>query len=76
MSLHPVGIFLRRCGYSIIPTLEEIATKGLDHNGECIVTSLTVIRQGYGQLFFEGPLDVANLNLDDIGMSYYFISVH
>ncbi|KAK4021242.1 nuclear pore complex protein Nup98-Nup96-like [Daphnia magna] len=66
MSRHPVGIVLRRCGYSVIPSLEELAKQGLDQNGDCIVTSFTIIRQGYGKNFFEGPLDVAHLNLDDI----------
>lgn len=63
---HPAGIVLRRCGYSTIPTMEELAIKGLDESGKCIVTSFSIIRRGYGQIFFEGPLDVANLNLDEI----------
>ncbi|KAK4017666.1 hypothetical protein OUZ56_033358 [Daphnia magna] len=50
----------------VIPSLEELAKQGLDQNGECIVTSFTIIRQGYGKILFEGPLDVAHLNLDDI----------
>lgn len=64
---HPAGITLRRCGYSTIPTMEELAIKGLDDNGKCIVSSFSIIRRGYGQIFFEGPIDVANLNLDEIG---------
>ncbi|KAK4006431.1 hypothetical protein OUZ56_011584 [Daphnia magna] len=54
MSRQPVGIVLRRCGYSVIPSLEELTKQGLDQNGEV------------GKIFFEGPLDVAHLNLDDI----------
>lgn len=69
--VHAAGIVLRRRGYSTIPTMEELAMKGFDRNGECIVPSFTVICQGYGQLFFEGPLDVANLNLDNIGIRLY-----
>jgi nuclear pore complex protein Nup98-Nup96 len=64
---HPAGIVLRRCGYSTMPTMEDLAIKGLDENGKCIITSFSIIRQGYGRIFFEGPLDVANLNLDEIG---------
>lgn len=64
---HPAGIALRRCGYSTIPTMEELAIKGLNENGKCIVSSFTIVRRGYGLIFFEGPLDVANLNLDEIG---------
>lgn len=67
---HPAGIVLRRCGYSTIPTMEELAIKGLDENGKCVVTSFSIIRRGYGQIFFEGPLDIANLNLDEIGRFY------
>lgn len=63
---HPAGIVLRRCGYSTMPTLEELAIKGLDDEGKCVVSSFTIIRRGYGQIYFEGPLDVANLNLDEI----------
>ena len=49
--------------------MEELAIKGLDENGKCIITSFSIIRKGYGQIFFEGPLDVSNLNLDEIGKS-------
>ena len=66
---HPAGIVLRRCGYSTIPTMEELAIKGLNENGKCIVDCFSIIRRGYGQIFFEGPLDVSNLNLDEIGTS-------
>lgn len=67
---HPAGIVLRRCGYSTIPTMEELAIKGLDESGKCVISSFSIIRRGYGQIFFEGPLDVANLNLDEIGNKY------
>ncbi|EFX72044.1 hypothetical protein DAPPUDRAFT_59478, partial [Daphnia pulex] len=33
----------------------------------CIVPSFTVVRQGYGKFCFEGPLNVCNLNVDEIG---------
>nr|CAH0104943.1 unnamed protein product [Daphnia galeata] len=46
--------------------MEELSVKGLDENGQCVIPSLTIIRQGFGKLFFEGPLDVSNLNLDEI----------
>ena len=66
---HPAGIVLRRCGYTTIPTMEELAIKGLDDDGKCIVSSFSIIRRDYGQIFFEGPIDVANLNLDEIGIN-------
>jgi nuclear pore complex protein Nup98-Nup96 len=68
MAHHPVGIVLRRVGYSTIPTMKELSVIGLDDNGECIVPSFTVVRQGYVKYCFEGPLNVCNLNMDEIGM--------
>ena len=73
MPHHPVVIVLDRCGYSILPTMEELSVKGLDENGQCVIPSLTIIRQGYGKLFFEGPLDVSNLNLDEIGILFLLL---
>ena len=67
---HPAGIVLRRCGYLTIPTMEELAIKGLDENGKCVVDSFSIIRRDYGQIFFQGPIDIANLNLDEIGMLF------
>lgn len=64
---HPTGIVLRRCGYSTIPSLNDLT---MDADGKCVVNSFTIIRQGYGQIYFQGPLNVANLNLDAIGNSY------
>lgn len=64
---HPCGIVLHRVGYYTIPSLEDLAAKGLDDKGRCMVDSFTVARRGYGQIFFEGPIDVANLKLDEIG---------
>ena len=64
---HPAGIVLRRCGYFTIPSMEELAEQGLDDDGKCLVDSFVVGRRGYGQVLFNGPLDVANLNLDEIG---------
>lgn len=66
---HPIGIVLHRVGYYTIPSLDDLAAKSLDDEGKCVVDSFTVGRRGYGQIFFEGPLDVANLKLDEIGNS-------
>ncbi len=64
MANHPVGIVLLRVGYSTIPTMEELSVIGLDDNGDCIVPSFTVVRQGCGKCCFKGPLNVFNLNVD------------
>ncbi|KAG8453154.1 hypothetical protein GDO86_004828 [Hymenochirus boettgeri] len=62
---HPAGIILSRDGYYTIPSLEELA-KSVDENGECIVNGFTVGRKGFGSIYFEGIINVTNLNLDEI----------
>lgn len=42
----------------------------MDENGDCFVDDFTVGREGYGNIFFHGPINVANLNLDDIGKKH------
>ncbi|NXI48323.1 NUP98 protein, partial [Galbula dea] len=62
---HPAGIVLTRVGYYTIPPLEELASFVNDKN-ECIVTDFTIGRKGYGSIYFEGEVNLTNLNLDDI----------
>ncbi|XP_053312712.1 nuclear pore complex protein Nup98-Nup96 isoform X2 [Spea bombifrons] len=62
---HPAGIVLARAGYYTIPSMEELANM-VDENGDCFVDGFTVGRKGYGSIFFEGRINVANLNLDEI----------
>ncbi|XP_032076064.1 nuclear pore complex protein Nup98-Nup96 isoform X2 [Thamnophis elegans] len=62
---HPAGIVLTRMGYYTIPSLEELARMTTD-TGECIVTDFTVGRKGYGSIYFEGEVNLTNLNLDEI----------
>ncbi|XP_021239754.1 nuclear pore complex protein Nup98-Nup96 isoform X2 [Numida meleagris] len=63
--VHPAGIVLTRAGYYTIPSMEELARFTNDRN-ECIVTDFTIGRKGYGSIFFEGEVNLTNLNLDDI----------
>ncbi|OXB66599.1 UNVERIFIED_CONTAM: hypothetical protein H355_011858, partial [Colinus virginianus] len=63
--VHPAGIVLRRAGYYTIPSMEELARLTNDRN-ECIVMDFTIGRKGYGSIFFEGEVNLTNLNLDDI----------
>ncbi|XP_068276497.1 nuclear pore complex protein Nup98-Nup96 isoform X2 [Nyctibius grandis] len=63
--LHPAGIVLTRPGYYTIPSMEELARLTNDRN-ECIVTGFTIGRKGYGSIYFEGEVNLTNLNLDDI----------
>lgn len=60
------GIVLTRPGYYTIPSVEELCEL-VDENGDCFVDGFTVGREGYGSIFFPGQINVANLNLDEIG---------
>ncbi|XP_066444628.1 nuclear pore complex protein Nup98-Nup96 isoform X2 [Eleutherodactylus coqui] len=62
---HPAGIVLTREGYYTIPSMEELA-KMIDEEGRCIVDGFTIGRRGYGSIYFEGLVDLSNLNLDEI----------
>ncbi|NWU85362.1 NUP98 protein, partial [Onychorhynchus coronatus] len=63
--LHPAGIVLTRAGYYTIPSMEELGRFTNDRN-ECIVTDFTIGRRGYGSIYFEGEVNLTNLNLDEI----------
>lgn len=65
---HPAGIVLHRAGYYTLPTLEELAKLYEDTN-HCEVANFTVGRANYGNIYFNEPMDVAGLNLDEIGKS-------
>ena len=71
VPVHPAGLVLRRIGYYTIPSMEELATQGLDQDGKCIVESFTVGRHNYGHILYNGPMDVANLNLDEIVLFHH-----
>ncbi|XP_053682559.1 nuclear pore complex protein Nup98-Nup96 [Sabethes cyaneus] len=62
---HPTGIVLRRPGYYTIPSLDDILQL-MDEEGQCVVPNFTIGRKGYGNVYFNEPIDVANLNLDEI----------
>ncbi|KAG8544950.1 hypothetical protein GDO81_021581 [Engystomops pustulosus] len=62
---HPAGIVLSREGYYTIPSMEELA-KMMDDEGKCMVEGFTIGRRGYGSIYFEGLVDLTNLNLDEI----------
>lgn len=62
---HPTGIVLRRAGYYTIPSLDELI-EYIDDEGHCFVPNFAVGRRGYGNVYFDEEIDVANLNLDEI----------
>ncbi|KAM4796439.1 LOW QUALITY PROTEIN: nuclear pore complex protein Nup98-Nup96-like [Rhinophrynus dorsalis] len=62
---HPAGIILTKPDYYTMPSMEELA-KITDENGDCIVDGFTIGRSGYGSIFFEGTINLANVNFDEI----------
>lgn len=62
---HPAGIVLTRPGYFTVPSMDELASM-VGPDGHCIVDNFCVAREGYGNVYFPGRMDVARLNLDDI----------
>ena len=65
--VHPANIRLRRPGYYTIPALDELVDC-VDENGDCFVENFVIGREGYGNVLFPGIINVANLNLDEIGL--------
>ncbi|XP_039107985.1 nuclear pore complex protein Nup98-Nup96 [Hyaena hyaena] len=58
-------IVLTKVGYYTIPSMDDLA-KITNEKGECIVSDFTIGRKGYGSIYFEGDVNLTNLNLDDI----------
>ncbi|OBS74662.1 hypothetical protein A6R68_14816 [Neotoma lepida] len=63
--IHPAGIVLTKVGYYTIPSMDDLA-KITNEKGECVVSDFTIGRKGYGSIYFEGDVNLTNLNLDDI----------
>ncbi|XP_054432172.1 nuclear pore complex protein Nup98-Nup96 isoform X3 [Pteronotus mesoamericanus] len=59
------SIVLTKVGYYTIPSMDDLA-KITNEKGECIVSDFTIGRKGYGSIYFEGEVNLTNLNLDDI----------
>lgn len=71
---HPTGIILRRAGYYTIPSLDDLKSY-LAEDGSCVVPNFTVGREGYGNVYFGKEMDVAGLNLDEIGRCLYCLTI-
>lgn len=62
---HPTGIILKRPGYYTIPSLDELVDY-IGPDGSCVVPNFTIGRKGYGNVYYDGPIDIAGMNLDDL----------
>ena len=59
------NIILNREDYYTIPPLNEIESYD-EKKGTCFVSNLTIGRYNYGNIYFPGLIDIANMNLDEI----------
>lgn len=62
---HPTGITLKRPGYYTIPPLDELVDY-IGSDGSCVVPNFTIGRKGYGNVYYDGPIDIAGMNLDHL----------
>uniref|UniRef100_A0A1I7VTA0 Nuclear pore complex protein Nup98-Nup96 n=1 Tax=Loa loa TaxID=7209 RepID=A0A1I7VTA0_LOALO len=66
-SVHPAGIILTRRDYECEPSLDQLAEMALENNGVChIVSGFTIRRLAFGSVFWPGPFDLCNVNLDKV----------
>uniref|UniRef100_A0A0M3K774 Nuclear pore complex protein Nup98-Nup96 (inferred by orthology to a C. elegans protein) n=1 Tax=Anisakis simplex TaxID=6269 RepID=A0A0M3K774_ANISI len=64
---HPAGITLRRRDYVCEPSLEQLAVMAERNNGVCrIEKGFTIRRFGYGSVFWPGPFDLSNIDIDEV----------
>lgn len=59
------GIIFTRPDYYLIPPLSDLHTF-VNSEGRCVVTGLVIGRIGYGNVFFSTPIDLTNMNLDEL----------
>jgi nuclear pore complex protein Nup98-Nup96 len=60
------GVIQTRTDYFTIPTIEELDSAYDMSSETCIVDSFTVGRHDYGSIYWDGPIDVKGINLDEI----------
>lgn len=70
------NIICTRPGYYVKPSLEELDRR-VDADGSCIVNELEIGRHHFGRIKYLQPVNVTNINLDEIGkpvkITTYFI---
>lgn len=60
--------------YYTIPSLDDLVNLVAD-DGSCVVDNFCIGRYGYGNLYFDETMDVAGLNIDEIGTFYLKIII-
>lgn len=60
------GVILNRTDYYTIPSLNELDNYYDLSSDTCFVPNFTVGRQEYGSVYWNGPIDVKGLDLDEI----------
>lgn len=60
------GVICTRASYFLKPSLEEL-DKMVDGNGNCIVKGLEIGRVNFGRIRYLEPVNIANINIDQIG---------
>uniref|UniRef100_A0A915APT2 Nuclear pore complex protein Nup98-Nup96 n=1 Tax=Parascaris univalens TaxID=6257 RepID=A0A915APT2_PARUN len=64
---HPAGIRLRRRDYICEPSLERLAIIAEHNGGVChLEKGFTLRRLAYGSVFWPGPFDLSNIDLDEV----------
>ncbi|MFH4983691.1 hypothetical protein AB6A40_010400 [Gnathostoma spinigerum] len=64
---HPAGIKLTRTDYECEPPLSVLATMARHNDGICHLNDgFTVRRLGYGSVFWPGPFDLSDIDLDEV----------
>ncbi|KHN86939.1 Nuclear pore complex protein Nup98-Nup96 [Toxocara canis] len=64
---HPAGIRLRRLDYVCEPSLEQLALMAERDGGVChLEKGFTVRRFAYGSVFWPGPFDLSNVDIDKV----------
>uniref|UniRef100_A0A0K2U919 Nuclear pore complex protein Nup98-Nup96 n=1 Tax=Lepeophtheirus salmonis TaxID=72036 RepID=A0A0K2U919_LEPSM len=64
-SPHPAGIVLNRNGYYTIPAMSELGSL-VDGDGNCFIEGFTIGRNGYGNIYFPGVMNIVGMNFDEI----------
>jgi len=60
------GVILTKAEYYTIPSLDQLDNYYDSESNTCIVPNFTVGREGYGSVYWKGPVDIQGLNLNEI----------